>query len=112
LADYVVRVHGRWVAVEAKLNVRAERDLPGQISKYVGTAEFVPTRGPRAGERVAGPTAPICLAADVDGLYLLAPAGFVDCGPGRPILSRVDITAATIAAVRERLRRILDNTDR
>jgi hypothetical protein len=33
VADYFVQVHGRWVPVEAKLNVGAERDLQGQVRK-------------------------------------------------------------------------------
>lgn len=104
IADYFVRVHGRWVPVEAKLNVRAERDLPGQVSKYLGVTQFSPTRGPRAGEVLGGSVASMCLVADVAGVYLLDTNGYVSCGPEQPLWERTLLTSATISAIRERLR--------
>ena len=103
VADYFARVHGRWVPVEAKLNVLAERDLPGQVSKYLGVSEFA-TRGVGAGKLIGGPVAPICIAADAEGLYLLNSGGYVGCGPRQPLLQRTKINAASLAAFRERLR--------
>lgn len=104
VADYFARIHGRWVPVEAKLSVLAERDLPGQVSKYVGVPEFSPTRGVGAGKLIDGPVAPICIAADAAGLYLLNTRGFLGCGPDQPLLRRTEINAASLSAFRERLR--------
>jgi hypothetical protein len=102
-ADYFVRVNGRWMPVEAKLNVRAERDLAGQIAKYVGLNEFVPTRGTHAGKVIEASVGSTCLVADAEGLYLVTPTGYLGCGPDEPHLRRAEITRDTIKRLRRRL---------
>ena len=44
-ADYFVKIYDRWVPVEAKLNILAERDVLGQVKEYINIKSFVPTRG-------------------------------------------------------------------
>lgn len=102
-ADYFVRVGGRWFPVEAKLNVSAERDLSGQISRYVGAAQFTPSRGSTKGRTVAGTCSSVCLVIDAVGLYLITADGFVDCSPDRPLWLRSALNASALSDVRKRL---------
>lgn len=103
VADYFVSIGGVWLSVEAKLNVRAERDLPGQVAKYVAAREFVPTRGRSARKTVRGEVASICLVADVAGLYLVDENGYVGCSSDKPLWERTQLNASLIRSIREHL---------
>ena len=106
-ADYFVQIHGRWLPVEAKLNVRAERNLPGQVSKYVAVNEFVPSRGKRAGELIRGACTATCLVVDAVGIYLVNAGGYVGCAADRPLWHLTELTRALIPKIREQLRLVL-----
>lgn len=107
LADYLVRLAGHWLPVEAKLNVRAERDLIGQVKHYLGTEVFVPTRGAGAGTAQNASRAAMCLVADAEGLYLVSAEGFVGCDPFEPWWPRTAITGRSLHQIRERLACVL-----
>ncbi len=100
VADYCVRIHGRWIAVEAKLNVRAERDLHGQVLTYMNVKDFWPSRGNGTGGCIAGPTAAISLVIDASGIYLMNRKGFVNCTPGTPIWHRCQLSKSTWPEIR------------
>ena len=57
IADYFVRVDGRWIPVEAKLSVLAssETRLLEQVNRYVAIDSFSPTVGARVGESFSAP---------------------------------------------------------
>lgn len=105
IADYFVRVSGNWVPVEAKLNVRAERDLPGQVRKYLRADAFRPRRGAARG-RVVQTARPglWCLVADQAGVYALRDGAFVDCSLDEPLWPRGQMTSTTGAEIRAWLR--------
>lgn len=106
-ADYFVRLHGRWVPVEAKLNVLAERDLLGQVAKYVGIHSFTPTLGANRGKVYAADDHPLCLVADQSGVYVVKDGAYVWCAPGRPAWPREGMTHETVAEMRARLKELL-----
>ena len=89
IVDNFVRVNGAWIPCEAKLSVLSEKDIFGQVAKYMGIHSFVPTRGSRRGEKFDADKTDICLVVDQSGLYIISSKGtFVDCGYGDPILKR------------------------
>jgi hypothetical protein len=90
IADYFVRIGGVWTAVEAKLRVAVEKDLPGQVRRYLSTSSIVPTLGVGSGESQPVIPAALAIVVDSDGLYLLDRKGFVACDALRPLLHRRD----------------------
>ena len=48
-ADYFVMIGGRWIPIEAKLNLLTESNLLGQIGKYLRVDKFVATVRKRQG---------------------------------------------------------------
>ena len=90
IADYFVRIGGVWTAVEAKLRVAVEKDLPGQVRRYLNTSRIVPTLGVNSGESRPVSPAALAIVVDSDGLYLLNRKGFVACDALRPLLHRRD----------------------
>jgi hypothetical protein len=107
IADYFVQVHGRWIPVEAKLNVRAERDLSGQVRKYGQIDAFQPRRGPTPRTRYATQRGGTCLVADQAGLYVLVDGVYIGCSADRPAWARAALSHATGALVRARLAELL-----
>lgn len=103
IADYFVSIHGRWIPVEAKLNILAERDVLGQVASYVAADFFVPSRKPRKGEKLEANNSKLCVIADQSGLYLVSDGRFSDCAPGRPVWRRVDTNHTTVPAIRNRV---------
>ena len=109
IADYFVRVGASWVPVEAKLNVRAERDLAGQVRKYLRADAFRPRRGPARGRVVeTGARGRWCLVADHAGVYAVCDGEFVDCSFDEPLWRREQMTASTGAEIRTWLRERLE----
>lgn len=104
-ADYFVRVEGQWIAVEAKLNVSAERNVLGQMRKYCGVKAFVPQRGAGSDETVSVNPCRLALLADQRGLYLIANGRWRDCGPypKSPLWNRTELTRKTVDRVRRRI---------
>jgi len=102
-ADYMMTLGGQWVPVEAKLNIQAERDLPGQLARYLQIDFFIPTRGQRRGERVPTSRADQCLVIDQFGLYVARDGAFVHCALDRPLLTRAELARLSGAEVRSRL---------
>jgi hypothetical protein len=101
-ADYMVQLGKRWVPVEAKLNVHAERNLLGQVARYTGVDAFTPTRGsdlePRTGiRRTDG-----CIVIDQAGLYVVTGEHLVGSDNG-PLLMRDQLCQLPTAELRTRL---------
>ena len=104
IADYFVSIHGRWVPVEAKLNVLAERNVLGQVAEYVAADHFVPMRKARKGNRFEADNSRLCMIADQSGLYLVSDGQFSGCAPGTPVWRRMELDHSTIQAIRECIR--------
>jgi hypothetical protein len=102
-SDYMVRVHGTWVPIEAKLNVRTERNLPDQLQKYIWVDMFRPTRGPNRGRVVETSRSGVCLVADQIGLYVTVDGQYHGCSAEVPAWRREALSHATAEEVRARL---------
>ncbi|HRI72587.1 MAG TPA: hypothetical protein PK156_50470, partial [Polyangium sp.] len=102
-ADYFMRMGGLWIPVEAKLNIFAEDDLPGQIRQYLGIDRFVPTRGAHRGEEFSTVEHDVCLVVDQRGLYVTRGGEFVESTPHEPLLGTGDLLTADFESVRNRL---------
>lgn len=87
-ADYFVMIGGRWIPIEAKLNVLTESDLLGQLGKYIRVDKFVPTIRKRQGEEFLPEKHATCVAIDQSGIFLTHDQRFVDCDFQRPWLAR------------------------
>jgi hypothetical protein len=81
VADYMIQIDGRWVPVEAKLNLLTERDISGQVAKYTHIDAFRPMKDTDKQTRQVADAA-VCLVIDQAGIYLLADDVFVDCERG------------------------------
>jgi hypothetical protein len=91
LADYFVKVGGRWIPVEAKVNIVAERDLPTQIRKYIHVESFTPTKGSHAQESFYPGDSALSLVVDQGGVYLASEGEFKRCGSERPLWTRTEL---------------------
>lgn len=109
ISDYFVRIHGRWIPVEAKLNVLAERNVLGQVAEYVSLDHFVPSLGERKGEQFVANGSTLCVIADQSGLYIVKDGEFLDCSPGEPIWMRKELDHSTAQAIRDRIEKEIDN---
>jgi hypothetical protein len=107
IADYFVRIHGRWLPVEAKLSVAVERALTDQVRRYLGVTSFVPLRGKSAQVAHESLGSQFCLVVDSAGVYLMSEQGFVDCTETRPLVSRTAIGRKGVPFLREKLERYL-----
>jgi hypothetical protein len=87
-ADYFVMIGGRWIPIEAKLNVLTESDLLGQLGKYIRVDKFVPTIRKRQGVEFLPGKHAACVAIDQSGIFLTHDQRFVDCDFQRPWLAR------------------------
>lgn len=106
IADYFMQLGGRWLPVEAKLNIYAERDILDQVQRYINLLSFY---GPRR-QRYDVPKQPYCLVIDQAGLYLCSGNAFVGNDgrlssplPDEPLISRAELARLSGAEVRKRL---------
>ena len=106
-SDYFIRLNNRWIPVEAKLNIRAERNLFSQIKKYIHINSFIPTKGTCIGKEFLHHDNPFCIVIDQFGIYLTYEDKFYECNEDKPLLKRIDINSDTIMIVREILKNIL-----
>lgn len=102
-ADYFMCVGGRWIPVEAKLNILAEADLPGQIRQYLGIERFVPTRGTHRGREFTTGANDVCLVVDQRGLYVTRGGEFVESTPDEPLLRTEDLILVDFEQTRRQL---------
>ena len=86
--DYFVMVGGRWIPVEAKLNILTESDLLGQVGKYLKVDKFVPTVRKRQGAEFFPEKHGVCVVIDQSGVFLTRDQTFIDCDLPRPWLPR------------------------
>jgi hypothetical protein len=88
------------VPVEVKLSVLSERDLIGQVNRYLCTEEFRPEKGTHLHQRFEASKHGICLVVDQLGVYLVAERGFIKGQPGEPALFRERLNADLIDSLR------------
>lgn len=91
-ADYFVMVGGRWIPIEAKLNILTESNLLGQIGKYLRVDRFVPTVRKKRDSEFFPEQHGACVVIDQSGVYLTHDQTFVDCDFARPWLAREGVT--------------------
>jgi hypothetical protein len=101
IADYFICVHGRWLPVEAKLNILVEADLLGQVARYTRVDSVVPSRGAVMGSRIPTDPSAICLVVDQSGLYVLADGRYLECAAGEPLWRRETLGHASRGSIRE-----------
>lgn len=101
--DYFIMLAGRWVPVEGKLNLQAERNLPAQLAQYTDIDSFTPTRGARRGTRYPTTHDDRCLVIDQQGMYATRNKRFVACAADAPLIARIALPALSTAAVRQRV---------
>lgn len=106
IADYFIQLGGRWLPVEAKLNIYAERDILDQVQRYINLVYFY---GPRR-QRYDVPKQPYCLVIDQAGLYLCSGNSFVGNDrclssslPNKPLISRSELAHLPGIEVRKQL---------
>jgi hypothetical protein len=104
IVDYFVKVHNRWVPVEAKLNMLAERDVLAQIAKYTRVDWFVPTKGTHRTKRFEADKHSSCIVIDQSGIYVTIDGRFVSCNPGVPIWQRAELSHSMVVGIREWIR--------
>ncbi len=102
-ADYFITLAGRWVPVEAKLNLQAERDLPAQLAQYTHIDAFTPTRGARRGTPIPTTPSDVCLVIDQAGLYTTRNGRFSGCSADAPLIARRALPDLSNTAVRQRV---------
>ncbi len=89
IVDNFVKISGLWVPCEAKLSILSEKDIFGQVAKYMNIDSFVPTKGARRAERFTSSRTNCCLVVDQAGLYVISTKGvFIDCEYKKPMWKR------------------------
>jgi hypothetical protein len=112
VSDYFVSLHGIWLPVEAKLNLATERDLKGQVNKYVHLDSFTPTKGRHQGECFEPQDIPFCLVIDQQGIFLMSDGTYVGCEPAKPIWCREELgTRGIIQKIRSHLADLLSRKE-
>lgn len=92
IVDYFIKVNSTWIPVEAKLNVLNEENINHQLSKYVEIDYFSPTRGLKMGNKIYNQfNPPISLLIDQFGIYTYWDDKFINCSPGKPVFTRVEM---------------------
>jgi len=103
-ADYFVSINGKWIPVEAKMNIVAEKDLFAQLSRYVEIDSFKPTVGNKRGAFFeTAQVASFCLVADQSGIYMTQKGKFVDSDYGYPNWRREDLNKVSVQEIREKI---------
>lgn len=99
-SDYFVKIAGRWIPVEPKLDISREKNLLAQTAKYTNIDYFVPRKGAHR-DRIFVAAASPCLVLDESGVYLVSARGeFVKCRAGRPKWRRERLTADSLPKIR------------
>lgn len=106
--DYFVKLHGCWVPFEAKLNILSERELGGQLGKYIHVDSFVPTKGTHRGRVFQVKDSAICLVGDQSGVYITSDGEFRGCSRDVPVWTREELAQASTSEVRDRVLRERD----
>ncbi len=107
IVDYFVRISGTWVPVEAKLNIRAESNLPRQLKKYVEVDSFIPHRGPSRGRKIAASPQNLVLVFDQWGGYLFSKGKLITGPNTAPLWPRENLTKNSASDIRRRLEELL-----
>lgn len=108
-SDYFIRLHDKWIPVEAKLNIKAERNLFSQIEKYIHINSFIPVKGNNARKEFFISNNPFCIIVDQFGMYITFENTFYQCSADNPILKRIDINNDSITNVRAILKKYFNN---
>lgn len=108
-ADYFVKIYGAWIPVEAKLNVKAEKDIHAQLAEYSNIDSFVPTLGFEKGKECPADTHSVCLVADQFGVYVFSNGEFSGCSPGKPIWRREELDHPIRQTIRDRIREVVSH---
>jgi hypothetical protein len=103
IADYFVRLGGRWLPVETKLNVRTQPDLVAQVARYLGVPTVTPLLRRTTGRARNVDGADVALVLDPEGLYLMNADGYLASGPTRPLIGRTDLARWPSEKVRARV---------
>ncbi len=107
IVDYFVRVSGTWVPVEAKLNIRAESNLPRQLKKYVEVDSFIPRRGPSRGRKIPAAPQNLVLVFDQWGGYLFSKGKLITGRNTKPLWPRENLTRNSGSEIRRKLQTLL-----
>jgi hypothetical protein len=102
-ADYVVRIAGQWVPVEAKLSLWTWPDIFEQVHQYIGVDAFEVRMPGQAVTSLPAGSTQACIVIDKDGLYVVRGGRFVDCAFGQPAISRLDMAKIQAASLRGRV---------
>ena len=108
-SDYFIKLHGQWIPVEAKLNIKAEKNLFCQIAKYTHIDSFVPTKGNSIGKSILSQDNKFCLIADQNGIYLVYESKFYKCNENTPFVKRSDINHNSIILIRDEIKSIISS---
>jgi hypothetical protein len=88
-ADYFVKIHGRWLPVEAKLKIVDERSALRQVAKYTNVDAFVPKKGIHRNKVFKVNATPVCLLIDQSGIYFVSSKNeFIECDHKKPFRRR------------------------
>lgn len=104
LADYFIKISGKWIPVEAKLNIKAEENLHRQLKKYIHIDSFIPTKGNHKGIPFPTHNNPTCIVIDQSGLYLTYEGQFHTCAEHSPFWERTDLEQNRMQQLRNQLR--------
>lgn len=104
-ADYFVKVFGKWIPVEAKLNISREGDALTQIAKYTNIDLFVAKKGIRRNRAFKIAETPICLLIDRFGIYFVSSKNeFINCSFKKPVWKREDLAEIPVHEIREAIK--------
>jgi hypothetical protein len=108
-ADYFVKIHGRWLPVEAKLNIADGTAALRQAAKYTNVNAFVPKKGICRGKAFKIDATPMCLLVDKSGVYFVSSKyEFINCGHDNPVLRREKLTSEAVNEIRNAIKTSLD----
>ena len=109
-ADYFIRLAGRLLPVEAKLNVLAERNIASQVTKYTHIDFFVSAKGTSKDKKIDVGDSPFCLVIDQAGIYLTKDGEFVGYGSDSPICKRENLVRSKLPHLRDKIVKLLGET--
>lgn len=105
-ADYFIKVGGRWIPVEAKLDISREKNLLIQAGKYMNISSFSPAKGTYRNQRLEVSSIPLCLILDQAGIYFISRKGrFIKSGIGKPRWKREKFTEDVASKIREEIKK-------
>ena len=108
-ADYFIKIHNRWLPVEAKLDITDGKAALRQVTKYTNVDTFVPKKGICRDKAFSVDATPLCLLADRSGIYFVSSKNeFIDCGLGNPVLRREKLTGDGVHEIRNALVKFLN----